>query len=112
MHERAVIVRDRRELGNRLDRADFVVRVHDRDDGRVVGDELPKPSRRCDAGLIDRNERRPPAASCEGLQGVQHRLVLDRARDEVTAAGRLERFSCAPNGHVVGLGAAAGEHHF
>ena len=99
-----------RELGDRLDRADLVVRVHDRDEGGVVGDELAQPIGRHDAGLIDREERRAPAAARQRLQRVQHGLVFDRARDEMTAAGRLERVGGAADREVVRLGAAAREH--
>ena len=51
-----------------------------------------------------------PAAARERLQRVQHRLVLDRAGDQVAPAGRLERLGGAADGEVVRLGAAAGEH--
>ena len=101
-----------RDLGDRLDRADLVVGVHDRDEGRVVGEQLPDAIGRDDARLIDRDERRPPAAPGERLQRVQHGLVLDRAREQMTTAGRLERLGGAADGEVVRLGAAAREHDF
>ena len=41
--------------------------------------------------VIDRQQRRAPAAAGERAQRVQHRFVFDRARDEMTASGRLER---------------------
>ena len=51
-----------------------------------------------------------PAAPLERLDGVEHGLVLDARRDEVPAAGRLERLGGAANREVVGLGAAGREH--
>ena len=49
VHQRAALVRDRRELRDRLNRADLVVRVHDRDERRVVGDapRAADRARRC-----------------------------------------------------------------
>ena len=115
VYEGAVLVRDLRERGDRLDGAKLVVRVHDRHDHRVVGDELPQAIRRGDAGLIDGDERRAPPAPRERLQRVQYGLVFNGARDEVTTAGWLERVtysSCTADRKIVRLGAAAGEHHF
>ena len=65
-----------------------------------------------DAGLVDRQQRGPPAAAGERLQRDQDRLVLDGGRDEVSPAGRLERFGGAAKCKIVGLGAAAGEYKF
>ena len=53
VHERAVLVRDRRERRDRLNRADLVVRVHHRDERRVVRDERAHALGRDDARLID-----------------------------------------------------------
>ena len=60
--------------------------------------------------VIDRESvvRQPRRASA--LQRVQHRLVFDRARDQMPASGRLERLGGAADREVVRLGAAAREH--
>jgi len=67
-----------------------------------------------DPGCVDRKDRRRPPALDERLHGVEHGLVLDGARDDVTPARRaIEKFGrlCrAAQREVVGLGAAAGEH--
>ena len=83
--------------------------MHHRHERRVVGDELAQPIGRDDARLIDRQQRRAPAAARERLQRVEYRLVFDRAADEVLASGRLERLGGAANREVVRLGAAAGQ---
>ena len=91
VHQRATFVGDRRDIGDRLNGSDFVIGVHHRDERGVVGDAPRDAVGRDDAGLVDGNERRPPAAFRQGLQRIQHRLVFDRAGDQVTTAGRLER---------------------
>ena len=63
-----------------------------------------------DAGRVDRQEGRPPAAAGEGLERDEHRLVLDGAGNQVPPPGGLERLGDAAQREVVGLGAAAGEH--
>jgi hypothetical protein len=95
-----------------LNRPDLVVRVHHRDDRRRVRHQLAQPQRRHDAGLIHRQQRRLPAATRERLEGIQHRFVFDRARDQLPPAARLERVRCAADREVVGLRAAAREHDF
>ena len=111
VHQRAVLVRDRGELGDRLNRADLVVRVHHRDERRVVG----RSPRAADRARRRRSDR-PAAASCASRGAPAPCSVLStascsmRAGDQVTAAGRLERLGGAADREVVGLGAAAGEH--
>ena len=114
VEEGAVLVRDRREVGDRLDRADLVVGVHHRDDGGLARDRRGQRRRGDDAGGVDRQQRGGPPAAGECLDRVQHRLVLDAGRDDVAArrrrGGRLDRFGGAAQRQVVRLGAAAGEH--
>ena len=64
-----------------------------------------------DPVLVDRQQRHPPAAPRQRLQGVEDRLVLDGAGDQVPAPGGLQRLGGAADGEVVAFGAAAGEHH-
>ena len=68
------------------------------------------------AVLVWRQQGRPPPTPSEGSQGVQNRLVLYRAGNQVPLRrGALEAFehACdATNGEVIGFGTAAGEHDF
>src|SRR6476661_7707309 len=45
-------------------------------------------------------------------QGVEHRLMFDRAGDEMTTAGGFERLRDTAQREVVRLGAAACKYHF
>ena len=110
--QRPVSMGDGGELGDRLDRADLVVGVHHRHEGRVVGHGLAQPVGRHDPARVERQEGRFPSALRQRLEGVEHGLVLDARRDEVPAAGNFERFGGAANGEIVGFGAAAGEDDF
>ena len=64
VQQRAVLVRDGGELGDRLNRADLVVRVHHRHE-RGVGRRSPSRSRSGETMpvCVDRQQRRPPAAA-------------------------------------------------
>ena len=110
VEERAVLVRDRGKIRYRLNRADLVVRVHHRDDRGRRRDGRRQRCRRDDAAGVDGQQRRRPAALHEGLDRIEHRLVLDARRNNVTATGGLERVGRAAKGKVVGLRAAACEH--
>src|SRR5579871_502059 len=61
-------------------------------------------------GLVDRQQGDTPAAPSEGLEGVQNRLVLDGARDEMSPACRFQGLSDATNGKIVRFGSPAREH--
>ena len=56
VHQRAALVGDGGDLGDRLNGADLVVRVHHRDERGVVGHRLADPVGRDDAPLIDRDQ--------------------------------------------------------
>ena len=90
VEERAARVRERRQFGNRLDGADFVIGVHHRDERRLVGQRRLERGRRDDPAGVDRQQRRAPAAACERLERVEHRLVLDRRGNQM-ALGRWAR---------------------
>ena len=110
VEERSPGVRDAREFGDRLNGSDLVVRVHDRYDGGIVGDRRVERLRFDDAGFVDREQRDLPAAAGERLQGDQDGLVLDRRRDQMPSAGRLDGLGGAANCKIVSLGAAAREY--
>jgi len=110
--QRAPLVRGARQLCDRLNRPDFVVRVHHRDDRRVVRERLAQRRRRDDAALVDGEQGGPPPSLRQRLQRIEHRFVLDRARHEVPPSRGLERFSCTTDGDVVGFSPSAGEQHF
>ena len=100
---------DLRDLGDRLDRADLVVREHHRDEDRAVGDR-PLDVLGVDAAVaVDRDLHDLEAELLEVLERVADRVVLDGRRHDAVSArpagpgGALER-------EVVGLGPAAREH--
>jgi hypothetical protein len=93
-----------------LNRSNLVVRVHHRHERGLVRQSGIERRRRHDAARVDRQQRRRPAATGEGLEGIQDRLVLDRSRYQMAPAGRLERFRHSAEGEVVRLGPAAREH--
>ncbi len=112
MKQRAALVRHRGELGDWLHGADLVVGVHDRHERRVVGDRFAQAIHRHDAADIHRQQRDLPAALGHRPHGVQHRLVLDSARNQVLSSRRLHGLGRAADGDVVGLGAAGGKDDF
>ncbi len=93
VQQRAAGVRDGCQFGDRLDRADLVVRVHHRHERGVVGERLAEAIGRHDSALVHSQQ-----------------LMLDPARDEMPASGRLERIGRATKREVVRLGAPAREH--
>jgi hypothetical protein len=105
----APVVSDARELGDRLNGADLVVRMHHRDECRVVGQCGAKRVGREDAAFVDRQERGLPPSPCKRLERVEHGLVLDGAGDHMAAAGGLQGLGYASNSQVVSLGPASGE---
>jgi hypothetical protein len=109
VEHRAPSLDERGDLADGLHGAYLVVGVHDRDEGRVVRERRPYGLQAHDAALVDRHDRDPPRLLAEGLDGVQHGLVLDGRRDEMAAASDAERLGDAPNGQVVTFGAAARE---
>src|SRR5262249_54966785 len=73
---------------------------------------LAQSLRRQDARFVDRQKGRPPSAPRERLECIENRLMLDRARDQVTTASGLERLGGAPDREVVRFGAAACKYNF
>jgi hypothetical protein len=103
---------DRGDAGDRLDRPDLVIGVHDGHECGIRADGDFHVDGRHDTRFIDGDERRPPAPAAERLQRVQHRFVFDRRGHEMSPAGRFEGLGRAADGQVVGLGASAREHDF
>jgi hypothetical protein len=104
-------VSDRRELRDRLNGAEHVVRVHQRHQRGVVADGLLERRRGDDPGRVHRHQGDPPPVARQRLDGIEHRFVLDAARNQAAPATRLQHFHRAPEGEVVGLGPAAREDH-
>ncbi len=109
MKQRATRMRERRELRDRLHGADFVVRVHHRDDGRAVGQRRRQRIGADNPGRVDRKQGSRPASPGEGLEGIEHRLVLDGGGDEVLAARWLQCLGHPPQGEVIRFRPAARE---
>ena len=83
MNERAMLVSDRGQLGHRLNRADLVVGVHNRNEGGLVRNDGAQSLGIDDARLVDGEQGRPPPAPRECLQRVEHGFVLDRAGNQM-----------------------------
>ncbi len=109
VHQGPVLVGNRRERRDRLDGADFIVRVHHGDERCVAGYGVAEAIDRNNPCVVDREERRAPAAPGERLEGIEDRLVLDAAGDEMTPSRPFESLGGAADREVVGFGAAAGE---
>jgi hypothetical protein len=100
VHLDATLARDLRDLHDRLDRADLVVGVHDRDQPRVIADgvrNLPRIDQRV---LIHADHGQVVALFLQVLAGVQHRVMLDRGGDHVPAIFLAHG---ALDGEIVGL---------
>ena len=99
-----------RELGDGLEHAGLVVRVHHRDERGVAVDGFPG---RVDAGTsfaIDPDARDPVPVPLQPVARACGRRVLDARGDDVPAP-LLERTGHATDREIVRLGAARGEEH-
>jgi hypothetical protein len=85
VEEDPFLFRDRADLRDRLQHADLVVGGHDRDEDRLVGDRVAQLVEADAAVLLDRQIRHARALLLELLAGVDDRLVLGHARDDVIA---------------------------
>ncbi len=105
-----------RSLGNGLQGADLVVGGLQAREQRALGGECGAefgevgPAQAVDSGDADAG----PGDPGQPVGCVQHRRVLDRARDQVTgpAGGGLTRLHRAEDGQVHGLRPGAGERQF
>lgn len=91
VHQRTVRTRDGSELGNRLHRADFSVGETDRHERRVVPDNGLEARRMHQAVAVDGQLRDVEAEDPGEISAaLQHRRVLDRGGDDVSATGVCE----------------------
>ena len=101
---------DAADLLEGLDGPEFVVRMHDRDEDRVVPNGLAKLVEIDQAITRDRNVRDGDALFFESLAGVKHGFVFDSRGNDVLRGSRGG--DDAEDRVVVGLGAAAGKDNF
>lgn len=102
VEEGAVFVGDGSEFGQGLEGAEFVVGVHDGDEGRIGAEGLPQVGGRDETLRIDGEEGDGMALGLEGLEGGQDGGVFDLAADEVAAGAGV---GDAEEGEVIGFGA-------
>ena len=74
------------DLGDRLDRADLVVRRHDADQGGALGERGGHGERVDATGSVHGEDGDVEVAALEDRDAVEHRLVLDGGRDDVAPA--------------------------
>ena len=90
----AAIVTEPADLGDRIDRPDFVVGGHDRYQDRPLGQCVGDGRGRNASIFVARNDRDLPALPRQPLERVENRLVLGGGRHEMIAApGRGPRDS-------------------
>ena len=107
--ERAALLRLRRELRHRLDRADLVVDPHYRADGNRVVNEIVERFP-VDHAIGCHGENALFGAFTRGLvHRTKNRLVLDGAGYDSCSSLRLERAPGPEDGEIVALGAAGCE---
>src|SRR5208282_3514810 len=107
-----LLFRELADFANRMNRADLVVRVHDRDQHGLVGNRPADRIRIDHSVLVDRQigDRRL-ALALQRSAAIEHSLVLGHAGDDVVALFLVE-LDDALDRQVVGLGRAAGENDF
>ena len=98
------------QLGNGLDGADLVVGEHDGGERGVGADGRLEIGGAHQAVLVHGQVGHLEALLLQGLAGVEHRMVLDGARDEVLALAGVGAGESL-DGPVVRLGAAARDVH-
>ena len=107
-----VLTRDRADLTNRLDRADFVVGVHDRDQHRLRRDGSANVIRIDPPQPVHRNVGYVRATGpLEKPARLNHRRVLDPGRDDVRTAGLMAQ-EHALDRVIIGFASATREHDF
>lgn len=109
VEEHAVLLADRADFGDRLDRADLVVRVHDRDERGLVGDGGFELLGHDDAVFMHVEVGDGEAFLFQCRAGVQHGVVLEFAGDDVRLALGFQLVRDAFDGPVVAFAAARGE---
>ena len=98
------------DLSNWVDRADLVVGVHDRDEDRLVGDSVAHGVGIDHPVAVHRQVgNRGFASPLQDFAGVQHRVVLGHAGDDVIALVLIELHHTL-NGQIVALAAETVRH--
>ena len=103
MQRHSGLARDARDLGDRLNHAQLIVGMHNRDQPRIRPQRAPHIVGIHQAARANRQNRDGRARALELRAGGQHRRVLDRARDDVRRPRSQQR-------QVVCLRAAAREY--
>ena len=109
MEPNAMLFADFTNLRDGLDGADLVIGIHDGDKAGLIGDGGLELFRDDDAVFMDVEVRDLKALFFERCAGVQHRVVLKLACDDVVLALFQHLVRCALNGPVVAFAAAACE---
>src|SRR5205823_1317066 len=104
-----LLFRELPDRGDVLDRADLVVREHDRDEDRLVRDRLLHVVHVHEAVRLHRDGRHLAPLPLEPLAGVEPRALLDRRRDDVVTLLAVH-LGDAFQRQVDRLGATRGEH--
>ena len=112
VEQRPVAAGDGGQVGHRLDRAYLVIGVHDRYEGRAIGNQPTQGVGIGDAAAAHRQDAQLEPPPGQRLGGLQHGFVLDRGDNQVPPARRLEGLGGAAQGGVVALGATGGEDDF
>ena len=85
MEEHTALPRDRADFLDVLNHADFVIRRHDRDQDRLIGDRFAQIVQIHESLVVYRQECDPESFFLEMLAGVEDCLVLgDRGDDVIT----------------------------
>lgn len=106
--EHARLARDPADLSDRLDRADLVVRVHDRHEDGIGPEGAPHVVGVDQAAGIHRHMGDLAAVLLQIFHGLQHRVVLDGGSDQM-ATFLLVGIGGAQYRPVVGFSAPARE---
>ena len=109
VQQHALLAADLPDFADRLDRADFVVAVHDRHHHGLLRDRVAQLIEVDQSILPHRQIRHAAAVLFEPLARVQNGLVLGRRRNEVVALLRVH-LGRALQRQVVRFRGAAGEH--
>jgi len=102
---------DPADLGDRLDRPDFVVRMHDRHQQRVCTNGGANIVRVDPSLPVDRDSRNLKTLRFEIPRGSEHRRMLDLGGDDMASVGS-GRACDAPKREIIGFRTAAEEDDF
>jgi hypothetical protein len=110
MERDAAFATDGPQFRNRLNRANFVVGVHDRYQHCVRTQRGAQVFRLHQTVVIDRQEGRFEAKRLQMFDSMQHRVMLNGAGNDVRSPSRLALRQCdATDRKVIALRTAAGK---